>query len=389
MEKCRVCGKTSIVPERIGNISLCKMCFVKINGPAWKYLKFDKKETVEKQRSLAVEAAKSKGFPEDVITEINNYFDYQEQSMSVCDGCGAEVQKAYLVGKGKLCKKCYSKINTSAWREDDYISNEEIEKNRNKVLNNVSKYGFPKDVIDGINNHFNEMIMEGLIGGMKGREQKLMVFEDRCVLFTNDYFNSEEMGKRYAKLLRKIKPNNNDFLNEGVNIAQSLVTGVISSGSLTEGLKRAGKSYATTSILNAAIDKYSPLTGSVPFKVIKGKTVIRYDYYDIVEFVNSRPIGDDEELGFLRFRSSKLPEDEMNSLLFFFSYDNDMAQRIYSYIHDRINTIKEKTHQAVEKKQSMANFSVADEILKFKNLLDLGVITQEEFDKKKKELLEY
>ena len=31
--------------------------------------------------------------------------------------------------------------------------------------------------------------------------------------------------------------------------------------------------------------------------------------------------------------------------------------------------------------------STADEILKFKNLLDQGIITQEEFEKKKKELL--
>lgn len=32
-------------------------------------------------------------------------------------------------------------------------------------------------------------------------------------------------------------------------------------------------------------------------------------------------------------------------------------------------------------------FSIADEILKLKKLLDEGIITQEEFDKKKKELL--
>ncbi|MGH4137709.1 SHOCT domain-containing protein [Clostridium sp.] len=34
-----------------------------------------------------------------------------------------------------------------------------------------------------------------------------------------------------------------------------------------------------------------------------------------------------------------------------------------------------------------ASFSVADELLKFKNLLDMGAITQEEFDVKKKQLL--
>ncbi|OAM29049.1 MULTISPECIES: PH domain-containing protein [Eikenella] len=34
-----------------------------------------------------------------------------------------------------------------------------------------------------------------------------------------------------------------------------------------------------------------------------------------------------------------------------------------------------------------SHLSTADEILKFKNLLDQGILTQEEFDKKKKELL--
>lgn len=38
-------------------------------------------------------------------------------------------------------------------------------------------------------------------------------------------------------------------------------------------------------------------------------------------------------------------------------------------------------------KESSSNFSVADEIKKFKELLDMGAITQEEFDTKKKELL--
>ena len=34
-----------------------------------------------------------------------------------------------------------------------------------------------------------------------------------------------------------------------------------------------------------------------------------------------------------------------------------------------------------------AAISPAEEVMKLKNLLDMGVLTQEEFDKKKKELL--
>ncbi|MDX1959523.1 MAG: SHOCT domain-containing protein [Leptospiraceae bacterium] len=37
--------------------------------------------------------------------------------------------------------------------------------------------------------------------------------------------------------------------------------------------------------------------------------------------------------------------------------------------------------------QLNSNLSVADELKKFKELLDAGVLTQEEFDKKKKELI--
>lgn len=39
------------------------------------------------------------------------------------------------------------------------------------------------------------------------------------------------------------------------------------------------------------------------------------------------------------------------------------------------------------KKNSSAAVSVADEMLKFKQLLDMGIITQEEFERKKRELL--
>ena len=41
----------------------------------------------------------------------------------------------------------------------------------------------------------------------------------------------------------------------------------------------------------------------------------------------------------------------------------------------------------MKKTQNSPKLSVADEIMKFKRLLDEGGITQEEFDKKKKELL--
>ncbi|MGW9860572.1 PH (Pleckstrin Homology) domain-containing protein/putative oligomerization/nucleic acid binding protein [Staphylococcus epidermidis] len=57
-----------------------------------------------------------------------------------------------------------------------------------------------------------------------------------------------------------------------------------------------------------------------------------------------------------------------------------MAETIQKQMENKKSFSKEITN-------TNSNFSVADELLKFKQLLDAGVISQEEFDKKKNELL--
>jgi phage-related tail protein len=52
-----------------------------------------------------------------------------------------------------------------------------------------------------------------------------------------------------------------------------------------------------------------------------------------------------------------------------------------------IDSVNKQITISREGKNNTQNISVADEILKFKSLLDSGIISQEEFDKKKKELL--
>lgn len=54
-------------------------------------------------------------------------------------------------------------------------------------------------------------------------------------------------------------------------------------------------------------------------------------------------------------------------------------------IQTKSEIIEEETQTVVNKKSS--DLSVADEIKQFKELLDMGAITQEEFDRKKKDLL--
>lgn len=113
---------------------------------------------------------------------------------------------------------------------------------------------------------------------------------------------------------------------------------------------------------------------------------MNYDYYDIVEFQKVLSIGYEDELGYMRFRSSQQPMDEANAVMFFFD-NNYSAEEMYNYICERIELAKKKKIEIASKQQQSPYISVADEILKFKKLLDMGAITEEEFLKKKKELL--
>lgn len=376
MAKCDVCGKMSLVPEKFGEVLICKVCFMKLNGPFWKYRQCDRRDDVEKQRGKVIDLARNQNFPENVIREINGYFDEQVRGMTSCDVCGMSVQTLNPVGHANLCKKCFSKIDKAEWKEDDYSDNKEVEKNRKKILKVAEKQNFPETVIKGINEHFDSKIQVGLIDTVYGESQELKVFETHCILETYGNFDEDEISKRYAKLLRKSRQGGGLISN---GAAQALVRGVFGGG-----VVKAGMSLATSAVVNAAANAIAPDKAS--FRVKKGKFTMNYDYYDIVEFQKVLSIGYEDELGYMRFRSSQQPMDEANAVMFFFD-NNYSAEEMYNYICERIELAKKKKIENASKQQQSPYISVADEILKFKKLLDMGAITEEEFWEKKKELL--
>lgn len=69
------------------------------------------------------------------------------------------------------------------------------------------------------------------------------------------------------------------------------------------------------------------------------------------------------------------------------SKSSDYYRQAVEVSQKLIAILKSITHDRTEVENAVPAFSAADEILKFKNLLDMGVVTQEEFDKKKAELL--
>lgn len=65
------------------------------------------------------------------------------------------------------------------------------------------------------------------------------------------------------------------------------------------------------------------------------------------------------------------------------SKNEEIAEKVVSYINNKIKEYKARKNSETFIQQ----VSSADELKKFKELLDMGIITQEEFDAKKKQLL--
>lgn len=72
--------------------------------------------------------------------------------------------------------------------------------------------------------------------------------------------------------------------------------------------------------------------------------------------------------------------------MFSFGKTNSYAQDVFNDIRKAFNDYKDRAEE-LESSTSQPTFSGADEIKKYKELLDMGAITQEEFDAKKKQLL--
>ena len=106
-------------------------------------------------------------------------------------------------------------------------------------------------------------------------------------------------------------------------------------------------------------------------------TVTRFYYKDLKSVGFGKGVG----FGFFGCNGSISLEGTGKICPFKGKFNNE-AEKVYNFLQKRIDEIKSsKAVPAVPKTSS------SDELIKFKQLLDSGVITQAEFDAKKKQLL--
>ena len=293
----------------------------------------------------------------------------------------------------------------------NYMSKEELEEDRKNILKIASDLKFPQLALDEINKHFDSKAEKNWLYTIDGKKgQVIKIYENHFVIVTKSDFDMSTIEEEYNEInikdnptIHKIKKEDVKNLTTGIignggDIVKDLLIAGITKGKLTE--KKLGKmtdkfsnSFESTieNYIDVAYDNYYAEKKS--FTSLGEEHYFSYSDFDIISFRN---IGNDN-LGYLKFQNKITINNNEYDVLFFYGRDikskvKKIMPSVYSLLFKKINESKvrlpnKEDEEKIQVDTQVNDLKVLDDIVKFKELLDSGIITQEEFDKKKKELL--
>ena len=295
--------------------------------------------------------------------------------MAVCEACGNRVIFSGNVLNHSLCIKCANIIKFYSWRNKTFESNDEVVRLKNDIIFSASRACFPNNVITSIANYFDSHIEYGLVYRVDGGEKQILkVYENYCEIITSEDFDEEEVSKKYARSMKK-GISLESMLSDGT-VVQALAMGMMSK----KGLVKTGMSIASSVALGSALDHYFP--GRAEIMATPGVREINYLDCEDIQFLRLNTEKEDC-IGAIKFVLTNSKEYS-----FFYSHNEKQVLKARASIDDLVCKNKAEAQEKINEKSNLVGSStIADEIMKYKNLLDIGAITQAEFDAKKKQLL--
>ena len=342
--------------------------------------------------------------------------------MATCEACGKNSIFPETYGSLTLCKKCSMKILAPTWRGNVYSTNDELIEQRDSVLKMARRARFPQSAVNALAKYFNDQIIKGLVKIFAGGAgQNLVVFEDHLSIDTQEDFDYEEVREAYRALMTpsqrgrgtkepEKKPEIDGEMLAGA--ARDVLSGLAFGGGLGRSVVRAGAGIATGMMAKSQMSEKPQAAANVELRVAQGMRSYKYSDFEDVQL--RLPVGE-EEYGFLEFQRGSEPDPAKDVFFFFVEGDSRKkgAKELHGYMQERVAKIAEERArrereareearakaraareakdaliaQALQSSQQPAQLSAPDELMKWKQLLDAGAISQQEYDTKKAQLL--
>lgn len=335
--------------------------------------------------------------------------------MAICGVCGKNSILPETYGTLTLCKKCAMKIITPTWKNAVYSTNDELIERRDSVIQKARKSAFSQEAISALEKYFNGQIVDGLIKLYDGcAGQILTVIDDHFVIDTREEFDYEEIEREYRAMVSPLlrgKGGSNPEEKSGIDgevlasAAHNIISGFASGASLGKSVMRASATIAAEMTAKDKKNSKDSEPVNVELRITFGRREFRYS--DFSDVVLRLPIGE-EDYGFVKFQKGLQPNAEKDVLFFFSENKAKEIKKLHAIIQEKISLfakdrdLYENNLEQIIKAEGMQNdlrdhiiissnqksyISAPEELMKWKQLLDVQAITQEEYNAKKKQLL--
>ena len=337
--------------------------------------------------------------------------------MAKCMSCGKTALLTTNFGNVILCKNCGTLANVSAWNSREFESMNELMNLKNDAIQKATTANMSQGVIAEITRFFDEYINAGFTTSIVGKcGQTLKIFEDYCVVYTKSEGKKNELENMFYQFDRDDDDDDDDgeYLSseDKRNLARGLMTGKIVQAGIGAAVNASLSKQEKEKLAEKRRRERDKLTErliSVGDRRINLRDIEGVEMYSAPNTAN----------GYLKFVPKGVARDDIYNCEYFF-FNNSIPfetkkikQRLEvlkNIITDKIEALKreaqmvaeqaaqkkaeeqaamqaEQMRKMVEEVTQQQKPDVFEEVRKFKQLFDEGIISEEEFNAKKKELL--
>ena len=310
--------------------------------------------------------------------------------MEKCMSCGKNALFTIDFGRTILCRNCAAAVNVSAWKNRDFESTDDLTRKKNDAISRALANCIAPNIVTEITGYFDEYTDNGFEKTIDGKAgQTLKVFKDYCIITTKNERKSDDLKREFYQFEDKDVDDNDELLSP--DNKKRLMKGLMSGRLIKTGIDVA----VSATINKQEKEKTAKLRAQEREKRIDqlitvGERRVTWCVFDSVKILTKSGCN----YGCLRF-SKKGTDIIYNSEYFIFNnsipFESKRIRREVEAIQRTINK-RIQDYQGAEVARTATNHSsktedVFSEIRKYKGLLDDGIITQDEFITKKKQLL--
>lgn len=314
--------------------------------------------------------------------------------MERCCACGKIVLLPSDLGNAVICNACASKINFSAWKKRNFKTYEELVGQKSVAIQLAKASSFFDAAIKAIEEYFDSYINAGYVTMIDGEAgQTLKIFADYCMVETKNDAKRTELIDDFCNFLQDnvdIGADNNESLLS-IDNGKTLVKGLLSGRIVQTGLGVAAATFFDSKEKEDMAEKRAQTRRKrVEQLIFLGEHKINLHHISNVDICSTSNATN----GYLRFVPVGVSQQDYYSCAYFFFNNSKLfgakkfkqsISSICDMLNDKIINLGRPASDTPASPK--INGDVFDEIRKFKELFDEGIITEKEFNMKKKRLL--